>query len=567
MTLLLVAALALAPQAAQENRGTVRGAVVDREQGRPLADASIELRPAAGTQPSRITASDVNGAFVFSRVDAGNYRLIVRRSGYVTMEYGQQGVSGQGVEFAVAAGQQWTAARLSLIPTGVISGRITDARGKPVGNARVQAYRASYPDGRRLLAPVKEVLSDDLGMYRLFWLPPGQYFVSARVPDGPMGVTLLMNPDGVDNRGLYDARAQIGTVATTPVGSGAGENEVHIPVFYPGTGSGLAASPIDVAPGADVRGADINASPVRVWRVRGNVSGAGQPANGQVRLLAMAGSPATDYQTAIDASTGNFEFAKVAPGDYTALATIGGPNGLRAISNIEIRDRNIDDLALTLSAGISVPVQITADRSAGNIEFARLRVTLRPEPFLNGLPSPAATPSAAGAAALPGVLPGNYRLYVSPLLVPQNAAAPPVAPALANVYVKYARYGETDILTSGLRFNGAAGLAIEIALGANPGKLSGSVERAVSGITVALVPDEGRGFRTDSYKNTLTDPQGRFELSGIPPGRYRLFAWEDVSAGAWMDPGFLRRFEDSGTPVIVGEGSAIAVERPLPIAR
>jgi hypothetical protein len=30
------------------------------------------------------------------------------------------------------------------------------------------------------------------------------------------------------------------------------------------------------------------------------------------------------------------------------------------------------------------------------------------------------------------------------------------------------------------------------------------------------------------------------------PGGYKLFAWDDVEAGEWRDPGFLRDYEKEG---------------------
>ena len=51
--------------------------------------------------------------------------------------------------------------------------------GQPAVNATVQALKATYPDGKRVLKPVQTAITNDLGEYRLFWLPPGSYFVSA----------------------------------------------------------------------------------------------------------------------------------------------------------------------------------------------------------------------------------------------------------------------------------------------------------------------------------------------------------------------------------------------------
>ncbi len=40
-----------------------------------------------------------------------------------------------------------------------------------------------YHEGNRLLNFIQAVQTNDLGEYRLFWLPPGRYYVAARPED------------------------------------------------------------------------------------------------------------------------------------------------------------------------------------------------------------------------------------------------------------------------------------------------------------------------------------------------------------------------------------------------
>jgi hypothetical protein len=66
---------------------------------------------------------------------------------------------------------------------GAISGRVYDSAGEPLVNVPVQALKYAYADGQRTLTVVKTDETDDRGEYRLFWLPPGQYYINA-VPQG-----------------------------------------------------------------------------------------------------------------------------------------------------------------------------------------------------------------------------------------------------------------------------------------------------------------------------------------------------------------------------------------------
>jgi hypothetical protein len=110
---------------------------------------------------------------------------------------------------------------------------------------------------------------------------------------------------------------------------------------------------------------------------------------------------------------------------------------------------------------------------------------------------------------------------------------------------------------------------MEIVLGANPGALDGRVVRTEDGkqipafgITVGAVPDApaARGFRTDMHRSTLTDGAGTFQLRNLPPGDYRLFAWEVADKDTVMDLDFIRTSEDKGTRVHIDEGEKKTIE-------
>jgi hypothetical protein len=47
------------------------------------------------------------------------------------------------------------------------------------------------------------------------------------------------------------------------------------------------------------------------------------------------------------------------------------------------------------------------------------------------------------------------------------------------------------------------------------------------------------------------DATGKFNMDGIAPGDYKLFAWEAVPNGAWMNAEFLARYEGRGVAVSV----------------
>jgi hypothetical protein len=44
-------------------------------------------------------------------------------------------------------------------------------------------------------------------------------------------------------------------------------------------------------------------------------------------------------------------------------------------------------------------------------------------------------------------------------------------------------------------------------------------------------------------------------LKNLDPGEYKVFAWEDVEAGAYMDPEFVKPVESQGESVTIRENS------------
>jgi hypothetical protein len=128
-------------------------------------------------------------------------------------------------------------------------------------------------------------------------------------------------------------------------------------------------------------------------------------------------------------------------------------------------------------------------------------------------------------------------------------------------YVKSIRLGKADVLEDGVEFPKKPEDSLEVVVSGKAAAIHGSVTDAGAGVTVVLVPrGEKRRARPEFYRTALTDPRGRFTLAGLPPGEYKLFAWEDVENGAWMDPDFLKPLEAQGKPVTLREGAVEDLE-------
>ena len=60
-----------------------------------------------------------------------------------------------------------------------------------------------------------------------------------------------------------------------------------------------------------------------------------------------------------------------------------------------------------------------------------------------------------------------------------------------------------------------------------------------------------------------TQRDGTFTLLGLPPGDFKLFAFEDADPGVITDPAWLQPFEAKGQTVHVEDGRSQSVQLEL----
>jgi hypothetical protein len=75
------------------------------------------------------------------------------------------------------------------------------------------------------------------------------------------------------------------------------------------------------------------------------------------------------------------------------------------------------------------------------------------------------------------------------------------------------------------------------------------------GVITVLVPS-ARG-RVDLYQTANSNKDGKVTFSNVPPGDYKLFAWEEIQSGAWYDPVLMEKFEDKGRLIHLEKAGAV----------
>jgi hypothetical protein len=132
-------------------------------------------------------------------------------------------------------------------------------------------------------------------------------------------------------------------------------------------------------------------------------------------------------------------------------------------------------------------------------------------------------------------------------------------------YVKAIRTGGADVLASGLDLSASPSGPVEVLLSPNAGRVTGVVQNPDTqqpspAVTVVLIPqDKERAGQLSYYKTAFTDGSGSFTFRNVVPGDYKLYAWEEVESGAYLDPDFIKPLEAKGESVTVRESTAPSV--------
>jgi hypothetical protein len=251
---------------------------------------------------------------------------------------------------------------------------------------------------------------------------------------------------------------------------------------------------------------------------------------------------------------GQFEFRGVTSGRYMLTATyFEGQKQLQGRQVVDVGSTNVENVTITLGTGFDVPGKVRVDGQT-QVGVQMLSVFLQPADSSVGGSVQSAKVDTEGNFVLSGIWPGRYLLRVS---------------APANLYVKSQRLGSDDVLETPLDLTGGAGGALSLVLGTGTGEVSGTVSSEdgtpVVSAMVVLIPESAKRRELQQFYRMATAQAGAYKLAGVPPGRYKLFAWERIPTFAWMDPDVLKPVESKGKTIEVQEGSKDTVDlRALP---
>jgi hypothetical protein len=374
-SLLLITALAYFINAAAQTNaskgaagaaGTVAGRVTTSD-GKPVASVSVGLIPAdinssADFKNAGIAKTDTDGRYKIANVPAGRYRLLPLAPLYTSQNERQNGFygSGGGKLVTVGAGESVEDIDVVLVRGGVVTGRVTNAEGKPVIEERISIYDAETSLQRGGNAPVIDgtftgLETDDRGIYRVYGLAPGRYLVAVgQARDGGM---VTFGPSG--------AR--------------------YPRTFYPNALDAAQAKIVEVTAGGETSGVDISlAEPPKAYEAKGRVIDEhGNPVvgvgygygslRGEAKSVGAWGSDG-----ALTNEDGEFTLKNLTPGRYAAFAIndFGSPTPLEVYSDavqFEIDDANISGLVVKVHRGASISGTVSLEGTTDRAVLARLQ--------------------------------------------------------------------------------------------------------------------------------------------------------------------------------------------------
>ncbi|PYS53038.1 MAG: hypothetical protein DMG13_14045 [Acidobacteria bacterium] len=405
-------------------------------------------------------------------------------------------------------------------PVSVVSGKVFDAEtGQPLKGIGVYLLRKTYdPFGIQRIVAIQSAVTNDDGEYRLSDISSlGDFYVGASSP-------------------------------------------AYRPVYFPGAADLLTAVPLYIVSGQELGGIDLKLSRVRLVQIRGRMLDAlhvRQPHLSSVRIVPRyplyLPYEFPSYRVALD---GAFEILNVPPGSYYIVGQRidDEPNRSRTVVPIEVRDDDIDDFQLIAAEGHDIRGQVRVEgstiRQLVTPPMRQLNVVLKPiaDPASLLEAAPAVYPD--GTFVLPGLPSGEYRISVTGM--------PP------EFYIKSARFGSVDVLENGISVRGVVAGSLDVVLSNNGGRIEGSVldpgATSAGHGYVVLVPETPRPERSDLYKAVATGVDGRFTITGLAPGRYRMVTSPNFDPYTYRDPAFMEAFKDRSYRLSIAAGELVNVE-------
>jgi hypothetical protein len=306
-------------------RGSVSGRITIKD--KPAPGVMVGLRGndiTSAYEPFTRAVTDAAGNYRIANVAAGTYQLTIAAPGYVPGDRADRKI--------VVLGEDENAENInfSLVRGGVITGKVTDAEGRPLIQHQIELFDVAmmerYAPTQRPF-PAMMGQTDDRGIYRMFGIAPGRYKIAAgRGEEGYSG----FSPGQINYK----------------------------QVFHPDVTEAAKATVIEVTEGSEAKDVDIAVGrPVQTFSVRGRAinteTGAPVPYIhfGLQRVLDQQQIEFVNVAVSTNAR-GDFVVEGLLPGKYSTTMFSGEGIELRSEKvTFDVIDQDVTDVIVKLSRG------------------------------------------------------------------------------------------------------------------------------------------------------------------------------------------------------------------------
>lgn len=523
--------------------GVIKGQVMAAGTGSPVRRAQVRAFSMEGG--GGVTNTDNEGRFEIKELPSGRYNVTATKGGFVQGSFGQRRAGEPGTPLDLGDGQTAEKVNFVLSRGGVISGRIVDDGGEPVSGTQVMAMRFQFMSGARRLVPGggegSNDRTDDQGSFRLYGLPPGEYYVSA---SNRSGMNMVMP----------------GVTST--------EADGFAPTYYPGTPNLAEASRVPLKAGQEMSGANFALVVARMARLRGRaLNSRGEPVSRSMLMMTPADpslgmSFGMNINNAMVQADGSFEFRNVPPGRYNLNVRPNGMPGANdefAVIPVNVGNEDIDNLIVSTSVGATATgVILTDDGSVPPFRADQVQMFASPmEPVMGPM-----------MGSGPPRIRDDYTFEMTGLFDRRIIRGSAGMGQSIGWSLKAVLFDGQDVTDTGIEFTpGRSYEGIQLVFTQKMTDLSGLVTddrgKPVLDATVVVFPmnKERWTFQTRFIRTARPDTNGRYSFRNLPPADdYMMIAVQNLESGQASDPEFLNRALNEAKSFTLNEGETKAID-------
>jgi Carboxypeptidase regulatory-like domain len=509
-------------QNSKDDEYSLRGTVVNSLTGEPIRGALVQIY--FNGQSSVFTGPD--GKFQFDGLPFGQTSITVRKPGFFSEDDFEPSTR---IQRQAATGPKDSLVVFTLIPEGVIYGRISEEDGEPIEGLPVEMLVQQLQNGRKTWQQRPGTVTDEVGNFRFAELLPGNYFLSAGPSRNPLTFPAKLSQPGA--RG--------------------------IPLVYYPVGSELAAAaPISITPG---KKAEINLtlSPQPFYRVSGTISGYASSQSVGLQLSNSAGIPLT-YASRFDSASGSFRILWASAGTYTLHAESPDGHGHSLSATVPLTvNADLSGVHVILLPTVTIPIEMHMITSRTGAERfwdqenyfpASVQLVARNAGLFElRYGSQQVGERGALSLELQNIVPGTYGVEVNPN---------------GPLYVQSAMSGTTNLLESDLSIApGSSPQPIEITLRDDVASLSGnvSVDNHPQSATILAFSEHA----STPPRIQPTDQAGSFQLPFLPPGTFKVVAVDHPDRLEYANPEALKKYLSRAREVTLSPDQSAKIDLEL----